>query len=73
LILRKNKSGKICKAESSTFENKGFFLGRESPNLAKPRHPRVLQGSGPKAVKRAVAAGEREVAPSRTARRFPEA
>jgi len=40
----KNKFGKIWRVKKSTVENKGIFLGPESPNPAKPRRPRILQG-----------------------------
>jgi hypothetical protein len=43
-ISAKNKFGKIWKAKQSTIENKGVFCSSESRNLAKPRHPRILQG-----------------------------
>jgi hypothetical protein len=43
-ISAKNKFAKICKAKVPAIENKRIFCGSDAPNLAKPRHPRVLQG-----------------------------
>jgi hypothetical protein len=50
-IYAKKKFGKIWMAKPSTIENIGDFCDSESPNLAKPRHPRFLQGAGMPAVK----------------------
>jgi hypothetical protein len=51
-IIAKKKFGKICKAKQPIIENKGIFCGRKSPNPAKARHARVLQGFIPGPVGR---------------------
>ncbi|MGA2795298.1 MAG: hypothetical protein ABSE69_17580, partial [Roseiarcus sp.] len=43
-VSPKNKFGKICKAKSSTIENKGNLSAPNRRILQRPRHPRILQG-----------------------------